>query len=646
MKKSIKFISILCAFVMLLTAFTACQPSSNGSEEETTDTFVIEDTEEARAEIIEGIYLFQYGTSPYVLVCPETDYSCESLAAEEFSMFFKEATGYALEIVTDVSLVSEKDKFISFGNTKQFQESGIETDTDFGRSGYGVSTINNNIYIYGGNTQYDKGVLYGAYDILEELVGYRSYAVDEYKIENKTYVELRNFNYEYLPSIDVRSLNFGSLASDTTYKNRMRLIDRFNSSDWAINGHSMLKILDPNIYLEEHPEWFAELGTAGHGSICYTNAEAEAEFVERCKQFILENDQSIYISVTQMDDFSYCKCENCLAKIALYTGENQKGNGVGGLYLDFLNRIGAKIEEWLEAEYPEREMTIVGYAYYNSFVPPAQKNENGEWIPNHEDCVPRDNVTIMFCPIGQNYFYSIDDTKNIDQAEAYAGWAAISNGRMFIYEYGANFSEYLVNFPNFFGMADRFKYYADQGATYYFEQTSWGTSTPCFEALRIYLESSLLWDHTLSYEELVDDFFVNYYKNASGPMLEYYEKQRSHWAYLSTNYESAGICNQAINRAEHWPLATLNGFMDCFDEAFAAIEPLKETDPDMYNTLWNRIKKEQLSTLYLLCKLYKGNYVNEFDSMISDLETYGPLYGIIYSFEGGNYQNTIAGLKE
>lgn len=602
--------------------------------------------EEAGNQVVEEIkttdqYLFRQGKSDYVLILPETYTSAESLAAEEFVAFMRQSTGYTFETYSDADTLPKGQKFISIGNTAQRNRTAIEIDDKkLGRSGFRVDTFRDNIYVSGANTTSSFGVLYGVYYLLENLIDYKCYAADEIYLVKKDTIKLFKYEVQYIPNIEMRSANYRLVTSDPTYQNRMRLVNRFNSTEWAVNGHSTLVVLPAKKYLTDHPDWYAGSGT----ELCFTNEDMIDEFIKNTKQYITDNPQAIYMSVTMMDDYDFCECDRCKASVEKYGGK--VNGGETATYLIFVNKVARAIAEWMEEEYPSREMTIVAYAYHQTFQAPV-KVEKGKYVAVAPEVIPEKNVSVMFCPISQDYLYPVYDSANLESARSYEQWNVLTNN-VSIYEYTTNFLNYLVNFNNFGTVASNIKFYAQNHITYYFEQSSGGSFTPCFEALRIYTESQMLWDPSQDYADLTVDFFHHYYKDASVGMLNYYNLLRSWYKKLENDGVSCGGIYYTIQKEEHWPMGVLQSFLNCIDDAFASIEPLKESDPELYSVLWDRINLEKISPMYLMCALYGSYYpADEYKAMVDDLEYYGGKYGILLKTENGiKYSEAIQQLRQ
>ena len=70
-------------------------------------------------------------------------------------------------------------------------------------------------------------------------------------------------------------------------------------------------------------------------------------------------------------------------------------------------------------------------------------------------------------------------------------------------------------------------------------------------------------------------------------------------------------------------------------EAMAIIEPLKQTDLSLYETLSDRVMKEYLSVIYLKIKLYRNLYSEaEVNEMIETFEYYIQKFEITKQGEG------------
>ena len=87
-------------------------------------------------------------------------------------------------------------------------------------------------------------------------------------------------------------------------------------------------------------------------------------------------------------------------------------------------------------------------------------------------------------------------------------------------------------------------------------------------------------------------------------MRKYYDALRIHYAYLAEYCGVGGWIGNRIDNASYFPVNTLFEWVGYIDEAYKAIEPLKEADSALYARLYDRICLESLAPRYLIISLY------------------------------------------
>ena len=97
-----------------------------------------------------------------------------------------------------------------------------------------------------------------------------------------------------------------------------------------------------------------------------------------------------------------------------------------------------------------------------------------------------------------------------------------------------------------------------------------------------------------------------------------------------------------------WTMEVLNEMMAIFEKCFAQIEGLKTTDPDRYEVLNSRIKREQLTPQYLLFSYYLDVLPQDKkEAYWYDLNTYTKKFEIVSTRESGNdVEKLISDWKE
>jgi hypothetical protein len=578
-----------------------------------------------------GDKMLSGGTSPYRIALSPGDASAAA-ASGELAYFLRLASGHAFEVVEDGGLEYSPDgRYISLGNTALLRGSGIAVDdAKLGDSGYLIKTVGKSVFITGASSGLSFGTLYGAYDFLERVVGYRAYAADEIALSYAAEIPLYDFDILDIPDIGIRAAGFKQVIADGNYKSRMRLVDYADSRYWVMFGHNQIDfVLPKSMYMEEHPDWYSPDGR----TLELTSDGMTAEFVERAKGFIRNNPNAPYIMFGQPDTTGFSQSAASKEAVKTYGTE-------GGVQIVWLNKVAKALDEWLAAEYPGKKMTYVTFAYNATEAAPVKsvgKGADGRDIyePFHPDAVPRENVGILYAPIGMDFSRNIYETRNESSAASFLGWNALTEN-VFIWSYCTNFSNYFYNFNNFGALPETYKIFFQSGVKYVFDQGPVNAVTPAFAEMRIFTQSRLLWDTSLDPEVLRDDFMEHYFKGAAPALRSYYDLLATWHAVLDKEQGVAtGNIYAALDRPQYWPKSLLDQFQGCFDRAYAALSGLKASDPALYEKLYNRVRKEQLSVDFILYSFYRSYFAEgDLNERLNEFDRYTNLFNIDRAGEG------------
>ena len=593
-----RLVLLLC--LLSCCCLLACR--KNEEPDKTIDTpqkDIIENNETKKDLTESGYYLVEKGITDYRIVIPENATDMLKEASEELQSFLAQATGVTVEIATDTE-VAGTDSIISLGKTKTAKALGVETTEadDLGTSDYLIKTVGSSIVIMDKVNGDGEGVLYGVYDFLEDAVGLIVYASDEIAYDSKDTVPLYVYDNIVKPSFDVRSLTYNDVRTDESYLHRMRLVDLYNWSKLGTWGHTQVSVILPNT--GEHADWYSADGK----QLCWSAGDAmEAAFANNLIKIIKEHPDAIYFMLGQEDVTNACDCEKCKANIA-----KDKYGSYAGLQIAFLNRIIEKVEAWRTQNAPERDIRYVCFAYYMTFAAPVKNDESGNMVAYHEDCKPSDKLYIFVASIGGDYASTLDDAINASTLQATKGWGALAPGRVMIYEYDCNFRNYLLNFNNFDVVQSHYKTYSENGVSLMYSQGPVTAKIPCFTEMRLYVESRLMWNLERNYDTLVNDFMSAYYKDAADAMREYYDYLREVYAEYKKNGGDGGIY---ASIEEAYTLDTVKEMDAYIEKALQAIEPLRNTNNELFATLYYRIKKESISNLWLKLNKFDLAYSEE-----------------------------------
>lgn len=596
MKKLIRVISLLLCAVML-SAFAACGKNESPANDKPDKT---------------AYYLVQGGVSEYKIVVSAEATDNERFAANELANFLNLATGAETEVVTDEEY-SSTDAIISIGNTKQAVEANAVTDQNLATSSFVLKTVGNSLYVIADKNGDGEACLYGVYQILQDAVNFRVYAADEIRYDtDKDTIPLYKYDKTYKPTFDQRELGYASIANDETYKKRMRLVWHDTDVRWTLHGHTQAShFVNPNFgdtlhsehegmtFGQAHPDWF------DGGQLCWSaGAEMEQVAAEKLIWYIENYPQGEYIMLGQMDNTDYCSCDRCKAKMT------ELGINPAGMQILFLNNVIEIAEKWRAENRPEQDVKYVTFAYNGTLQPPVKKDENGNLIAINNQVKPHDKLYIYFTPIETDFAVDLSNQRNLSVMEALNSWNALAGGRIMVYIYDINFRNYFINFNNFGTVESMYRDYLNNGVYYMYSQGPIDTCVPCFQEMRVFVESQLMWDIDQGYDNLVGEFMQAYYRDAAPAVRKFYELIRNRYAryYAVDDISLGGGIYDSIGNSDIWTENLVNALGDALDEALAAVEKYKTADSELYNKLRDRIMKEYLSVIFLKLSYYQASY--------------------------------------
>lgn len=647
MKKS-KFTRAAAAFLAVIaiaTSAASCKKqgdSGSGDESESTggSESVVNETvinyEKADAMLPEsiataGVNIVENGKSDYKIVVPENADAIISFAASETQNFIKDSTGVTIPVVSDSGLdFDETAKYISIGRTTIFKGSDLTITKDMGDTGYFMKRFGNTLVIAAKNS---NGSLSAVYDFLKYEIGLEVYATDELAYEKKNTVALLDYNIRFVPVLDRRKILAEAFDASDVYTKRMRLWSWFGLGEWITFAHTTVSTFLPkDRYYDAHPEWYSESGT----QVCYSNAEMRAAMEESIKSYIKQNPNGFYVMIGHEDDKFMCGCDNCVK-------ERELMGGYGGQELNFTNKVAEELEPWIAENYPDREISFVFFAYQTSEEPPAKYDKaTGKWTPVWKDFSVRQNVKVMIAPVYTDFSQYLTSEENAAYYKNMKGWAEIfkqagvEDGLVF-WTYSTAATSYFATINNFAISGEHYRTLADLGAVYVMDQNTADSNLPMLEQLKLYTMSKMMYRRDYDYNELVDDFIEHYYGAASDEMKEYYEFIRARYKWLNENMSFTGRIFSDTTLPSYWTRPVVQEMLDIIDRGLAKLETIKTSDPERYEVLYARLKREKLSPIYFMFEYYMDYLTQDKkEEYYKDMETYTAKFNILGTREGAN----------
>jgi hypothetical protein len=444
------------------------------------------------------------------IVIPVSASETEKKAANELQKYLEKATGVRLEITDDNSKMGTTE--IVIGNSRRLPEDLVPAR--MAPDAFFIWNSGSRIFLAGGPR---KGTLYAVYTFLERYLGCRFYAPDAEKVPVLDKIHLPALNITESPAFTDREVYYTVMEDpDFLDKSRCNLMAWGNSRSWGMWVHTMYSLVPPEKYFKTHPEYFSLMGGERRKTqLCLSNPDVLRIITDTLRQIMSSKPEAKYWSVSQMDTYGDCECDQCRAI-------NNANGSAAGSYVDFVNRVAAS--------FPDKVISTLAYQFTRK--PPSAVK-------------PDSNVNIMLCTIECDRREPIEkDTSAGGFLRDIQGWSKIAPD-ILIWDYVIQFTNMIGPFPNLHVLQPNLKLFKKYGATRIFEQGCHGTYSENQE-LRAYLLSRLEWNPDENVDSLILDFTEGYYGKAA-PFIRHYldemEKAavasgKALWIYSSPQQET------------------------------------------------------------------------------------------------------------
>ncbi len=287
----------------------------------------------------------------------------------------------------------------------------------------------------------------------------------------------------------------------------MNLGARHGGSGWRFGGglgnaHTMQKLLPPDEFFDEHPEYFALVGgkRVPRGQICLTNPDVLRIVTERVLERIRQDPTARFFGVSQRDCEDWCECPSCKTV-------DDAAESHAGTMIRFVNEVAKAVER----EFPGKIIETLAYQY-------TRKPPKG--------IRPRNNVMPCLCPIECDYKEPLDKSgcpENADFIKDLAGWAKLTDN-LYIWDYTTNYRHYLMPFPNVGVLQANLRLFLASGAKYMFAEGAYEGRHAEFAELKNWLLAKWMWNPELPAGPLLDRFFSGYYGAAAPYVRQYFDE--------------------------------------------------------------------------------------------------------------------------
>lgn len=598
------------------------------------------DNKEAVGDLLSNLTEDKNG---FTVIVPKDYSETEEYAASEICKYFYDVTGTKITWTPDTGYrLSNEDTYISIGYTQLYidglRKHGLVdlSKETLNEDGFNIFSIGFNVFISSYN---DRGILYGAYQFIEETLGVKFVSQDYTYIPKKDKVLLYEYDKTYVPIFPQRAyLNYAVFYNDYDYVAHMRYNTDYcimpsylgGSTKWVQLGnpaHTFPTIVNISSYmdsdgnvLDEYIDCFGhevvngkkviEYDISNNWDLCYTSGVNEdgtlsddeysaAKLVIQNIEKLLEKDtDSEFIMLGQADRSHGCPCERCLAARNKYLDS--------GLMIRFVNLVSREIQKWLNENQNGRVLKYTLFAYqYDEFAPIDEKGD-----PLDSTVVPDDNIYIKYAPIKSIRYYSLnDDRQNDDTRGIFYKWKNICNHFM-AWTYHTDFGEYFWYYPTIQVFPDMLSQMKEMNLEYEFAQGNYQEPTCYQQWLDSYVFSKLCWNIDTNVRDLRNEFLYYYFgEEAYEDMVKFHDEIDAHYAYLSAtgaNLITGGKAFTSLN----WPINLINRWVSYYEDALEITQSSTKYTQEEKDVYYSHIEMSSLSIKYM--RVYNGKFYEEY----------------------------------
>ncbi len=519
-----------------------------------------------------GFTIDRKNTRNLRIVVPQHPSSTEQEAATLLKKYLEKVTGIAMVIESENPDSSLHPEGIYLGHTRYAEKSYPLHSEKLGLDGYRIVCNNGYLFLLGGTR---NGVIYATTAWLEDCLGCRKFGANEEFIPSKNDIHLADLDTTSLPAVNVRIVN-GPMADEPSVKAWRRLTtiaDDWRDGEWkGYYVHTFNRLVPPSKFYNNHPEYYGLINgnRRAYAQLCLTNPDVLKVVIDTLRQEMAAHPTVKFWSVSQNDDFEYCRCERC-AKV------DEEEGSPSGLILRFVNEV-AK-------EFPDKTITTLAYSY-TRHAPIKTR--------------PSKNVMITLCSIEMDRSEPIrSSASGTSFVEDLMNWSNITNNLM-IWDYEVQFTNYISPFPLFHTLQPNLDLFNKYGAKAHFQQCNIDRGVE-FAELKMYVMSKLLWNTAINVDSAIHDFMRHYYGAASPFIQDYFD--RIHQEEQAT-HQSLDIYGTPVAFAN--TLLTpelLSMYKTWFDQAETAV-----ADNDV---LLQRVKIARLPLLFAEMEIAKTDLFGE-----------------------------------
>ena len=566
-----KILSLILALLMLASAvaMTACESTVketealNGSDE----PFSEAPTEAPKPEVIpetpyplDCLRIGGIDIDKFVIVSNTAAGGVMTTAATELQRYIELTCGKKLDIV---------EGSVPEGTKRILIDGEIRNPDD--NDTWGVYSDEDGLVLAG---TAKRSALYAVYYFLEHYLDWRFFTSDCETVYEHSLIDLVDVDDTFTHQYKVRGL----YAYD--YFDPWISVKRYFNESSGRNLGPELGGMEGFTYIGIHTFWIINQDSSEVGQPCLNDPAVRERMLNYIHTYLDNNPTVPSIHVSQNDNESYCKCDECMADIEYYGAPS-------GSIIELLNYICEDLETYKDGAY--KDVKVITFAYRYSFT-----------APDNIKC--HDNIVIEYTVIDLCHQHSIlnDDCVSTDDKLIRANqdivvqmkkWAEISK-QCLVYDYGLNCKFYYCAFPNFDTLRENYQFF--------YECNPWGYMNLCnphqpgtdFSELRFYLYAKLLENPYITeeqYNTYINEFLEAYY----GPG---WENLRRYFDWTTAEANANGKCYNGYSTPEMIFGRNSFGPMDeTFTQWFDEAEAMAENETQLTHIRRLRVSADYLA---------------------------------------------------
>ncbi len=426
--------------------------------------------------------------------------SQEKLAARQLAAYLTQISDTEFKTTTLAAVLPQRAIIVG--------PMGTQRPPQLSPEGFSIKTEGQRLQIVGGTPH---ATLMGVFAFLEEQLGCRWWAWDAEFVPRNTKSQLLVIaQHTHIEPAFRRHNVYNREAQNSAnqFAHKLRTVSLTNFT----GGHNICPLLKP--HAEKHPEFFPmdKNGERKFNNLHmnYAAKGIDVTLADVLKQQLANRKGQLgnTIFFAGMGDW-YGGMDLSPESKQVYEAEQwtdpdgRKKPGYSATLLRMINSTAAMLEQ----EFPG--IQVGTFAYMSLESPPAKTK-------------PRDNVAIRLPRLRHDTVRSIlESDKNQSFRRNLDRWAELAPGRLYIWEYGTNFNNFLYPFPCLRSLAENIKYYHKIGVAGISIQGNYVGTGGDLAALKNYVWAKLLWDPTRDVDELLHEFCNGYYGPAAKHIIEY-----------------------------------------------------------------------------------------------------------------------------